>query len=154
MFRKVIVALALLLSLGARAYAQGADTLRQAVGHLVDSLAGHGGNFENTWAAGDYDGPKAPFHSLQVFFDAEPDSTLMALVDCFTDSESTQVQFRHHPVIRGALCYIFLQNLVYRETGPGEHWPGNFYDHPTLTRLRAAQRAWRQAVRRHWYVAS
>jgi len=151
---KILVAVVAFGGAAARLPAQSPASARSSVASLVLRLASQGGNFAETWAAGDYDGDRAPFASLDTLFAGHPDSVLVSLVDCFTDSTPTTVRFQHRPVVRGAICYIYLQNLVYREIDPAEHWPGNFYEHPTMTRLRAAQRAWRQAVRRHWYVAS
>ena len=126
-------------------------SVRDSVTHVVDQLAHAGGNFVGSLALGEFDGDKTPFRVLDALFESKADSVLLTLVDCFTDSTATRIRLRNLPITRGGLCYILLRNLVYRETDPDEHWPGNFVEHPTPRRLRAAQRAWREAVHRHWY---
>ena len=134
--------------------AQRVPSTRDSVARLVSHVARAGGNFPTSLAAGDYQGDKTPFEALQPLFDASPDSVLRALTDCFTDSSATRVTWEGKGMRRGAICYVFLRHLVYRETDPGKSWPGNFEGYPTPQRLRAAQSAWREAIRHHWYSAS
>jgi hypothetical protein len=150
----LVLTLPILSGYATLAMAQGPPLPRRAVAVAVDSLAGQGGTFADVSRVGGYDRSLAPFHLIGKQFDAATvqtrDSILIALADCFTDSTATMVRIRDQPAVRGALCYMMLHSLVYREAG--DHWPGYIDGAPTMPRLRAAQRAWRTAVRRHWYI--
>jgi hypothetical protein len=127
-------------------------TPRDSVRTLIALLASADAAFDSSWTEGAFSGDKAPFVALRRLSEPAPDSVLMTLVDCFTDSSTTHIRYLGRALSRGGLCYLALHNLVYRETEPSEHWPGNYFGYPTLARLRAAQVAWRETVRRHWYV--
>jgi hypothetical protein len=129
-------------------------TVRDSVRLAIDRLAATGGTFDESYAAGDFTGEREPFTTLYRLTDRSADSVLTALVDCLTDSSSTPLQYGDRPLSRGATCYIVLHNLVYRETDPDDHWPGNFFGFPTPDRLREAQQAWRETIVHHWYIPS
>jgi hypothetical protein len=123
---------------------------------LARRLASTSGEFHGSWALGDFDGDKSAAQALQTFFDSQPnvagrDSVLIALIDEFTDTARAKAQYSGQRISRGAVAYFMLRNLIYRE---GLIWPGNLEDYPTSVRLRRAQIAWREAVQKHWYVAS
>jgi len=130
---------------------QGAASVRDSVRRLVSSIAVSGGAFGASWAVGDFSGDRTPFVRLDSLFATQHDSVLYALVDCFTDTLPSRVRYKGRPVVRGAVSYLALRNLVYRETDPEDHWPGNIDGALTLPRLRAAQAAWREAIRRGWW---
>ena len=122
--------------------------VRDSVRRAVDQLLSTKGTFGDSSGGWRFYGGRGPFEILTRLTDRSPDSVLTALVDCFTDSTSTELEYLHRRVTRGGVCYMTLHDLAYREV---EDWPGNFLEFPTPRRLRAAQRAWREAIRRHWY---
>ena len=123
------------------------DSVRVA----IDSLVASRGSFEGSYTAGDFTGDRGGFDLLFRLSERRVDSVLTALVDCFTDSTVTHAQYRHANLSRGGLCYLALHSIVYRETDPEEDWPGNYFEFPDRAHLRAAQKAWREAVKNHWY---
>ncbi len=127
------------------------EPVRDSVRVAIDSLVKRDGSFGSSHAAGDFTGDRGAFTLLYRLAERSTDSVLTALIDCFTDSTVTRVQYRGRSLSRGGTCYIMLHNLVYRETDPDAKWPGNFFEFPTPGRLRAARDAWREAVKRHWY---
>ena len=125
-----------------------AAQVRDSVRRAIDQLIATKGSFGDSSGGWRFYGDRAPFEILTRLTDQSPESVLTALVDCFTDSTPTQLEYVHRRVSRGGVCYFALHDLAYREV---ENWPGDFLGYPTLGRLRAAQRAWREAIRRHWY---
>ena len=128
-----------------------ASSVRDSVRILLDRALADTGSFGDLPAIGDFTGNKAPFTALFHLSETATDSVLLALADCFSDSSATRLRYQRQPLSRGGLCYLALHNIAYRETDPSEHWAGNYYGSLTAARLRAAQRAWRQTILRHWY---
>jgi len=125
-----------------------ATPVRDSVHQAIDQLIATKGSFGDSTGGWRFYGDRAPFEILTRLTDRSPDSVLTALVDCFTDSAPTQLEHLRRRISRGGVCYFALHDLAYREV---ENWPGDFLGFPTPRRLRAAQRAWREAIQRHWY---
>ena len=149
--RLVLLSTAFLLSPAQLRSQTPASSIRDSVHIAIDRLIGSGGTFSGSHAAGSFTGDRGGFNLLYRVIEQGPDSVLMTLVECFTDTSATRVKYRGRPLSRGGLCYLALHNLAYRETDPDQNWPGNFFDFPTPDRLRAAQQAWREAVKKGWY---
>jgi hypothetical protein len=157
MYRSSYAALALFTTLACPSLANAQASrrsIRDSVRLAIDQLVARPGTFGASYAAGDFEGDRTSFHILGRLTDQSPDSVLMPLVDCFTDSRPTHVRYKSRFLTRGGVCYLMLHNLVYRETDPEDNWPGNYFDFPTPTSLRAARTAWREAIRNHWYVVA
>jgi hypothetical protein len=146
-------ALAVTTASARTARAQGADAVRDSVRDVVHRLATQGGDFATSWAEGSYSGSRMPFTVLHTLFDAHSDLVLNALIDGFGDTTLAWVTYRQQPITQGAVRYILLVNLVYHEDDHDD-WPGYIFDQPTPERLIAAQRAWRDVVRRHAWSPS
>lgn len=134
----------------AQLWAQTRPTLtRDSVRVAINRIAAMPGHFGATPAAGDFSGDHIGFEMLSRLMNRQADSVLTALVDCVSDSATTKTMYHDQQVSRGGLCYLALHNLIYRETSPESHWPGNYFGALTPERLLAAQAAWREAIRLH-----
>jgi len=124
-------------------------SVRSEVRVAIDQLAESPGAFGQGFAAGPQLGNRAPMKALDSLMARSPDSTLTALVGCFTETGATQLHYAGQRLSRGGACYAVLRNLAYREVDGA--WAGNIGGTLTTKRLRAAQLAWREAIKRHWY---
>jgi hypothetical protein len=133
---------------------QGGRPVADSVTTLIDHIAASEGSFSGSYAIGSFTGDRSPFDALFHLAEQSPDPVLSALTTCFTNQGPTRVRYMERRLSRGGLCYFALHNLAYRETEPEEHWPGNVFGFPTPAQLHAAQEAWREAIRKHWYSLS
>ena len=138
----------LLSSQPGAAQARAAD-VRSHVRAAVDELARSPGAFGEGFAAGPIVGNRAPMRALDSLVARRPDATLTALVNCFRETGTTQLTYAGQKLALGGLCYAVLRNLAYREVAGT--WAGNISGTLTAKRLRAAELAWREAIKRHWY---
>jgi hypothetical protein len=130
------------------AQAKPAD-VRAHVRAAIDELTRSPGAFGGGFAAGPVLGNRTPMKALDSLVAQSPDATLTALVNCFPEVGATQLTYAGQKLSRGGVCYAVLRNLAYREVAGT--WAGNITGTLTAKRLRAAELAWREAIKRHWY---
>jgi hypothetical protein len=147
MNRNFIGAIALLVPWATQAQGR---SVRDSTAVLVKQLAVQHAQFTASHAIGDFTGNKAPFDALFALYEKAGEPVLFALTDCFTDSRKTSLRYQGKPLSRGGLCYLMVHNLVYHEDDD-DNWPGNYFGSLSPKRLLAAQRAWRETIRRHAY---
>ena len=99
--------------------------IRDTVNAIISRVAARAGDFGKSYALGDFAGDRRPFQLLDTLVERNADSTLVALIDCFSDSTRSRVRYMGVPITRGGLCYLMLHNLVYHGRS-SEEWPGNY----------------------------
>ena len=145
--KRYLAVLVLLIPLASQSQARSPS---DSAAILVRQLAGQHAEFGKSPAIGGFTGNKAPFDALSALYEQAREPVLLALVNCFTDTRPTSLRYHSKPLSHGGLCYLMIHNLIYHEDDDDD-WPGNYFGPLTPRRLGAAQRAWRDVIRKHAY---